>query len=229
MSPKAPAGRDQPAVTQEALVAAALVVLERDGLDALSMRRVATELGVQAASLYWHVHHKEELLELMADAVLAGMDMTVPDGDWREQVRVLAYRYRAHLKSRRDAARLLAGRFVVGPHSAATMEQSIRLLREGGFSPGGAAAAMFLISVTYVQGFVLQETAPMRAVEAMGGTPADAMAVVTAEIEALPAEKFPYLGEVSFYLTTLNLEERFAWGLECILDGLALRLDQQQA
>jgi hypothetical protein len=88
---------------------------------------------------------------------------------------------------------------------------------------------MFLVSVTYVQGFVLQETAPMRAVEAMGGTPADAMAVVTAEIEALPSDVYPHLGEVSHYLTTLNLDERFAWGLECILDGLALRLDQQRA
>lgn len=224
---RAAAGREQPALTQDALVAAALVVLERDGLDALSMRRVAAELGLQAPSLYWHVHHKEELLELMADAVLAGMEMTVPDGDWREQVRVLAYRYRAHLKSRRDAARLIAGRFIVGGNSSTMMEQSIRVFRDGGFSPGGAAAAMFLISVTYVQGFVLQETAPMRAVEAMGGTPAQAMAAVTAELEALPAEAFPHLGEASPYLTTLNLEERFAWGLECILDGLALRLDQQ--
>ncbi len=51
----------------------------------------------------------------MADAVLAGMDATVPDADWREQVRVLAHRYRAQLKSRRDAARLIAGRFVSAP------------------------------------------------------------------------------------------------------------------
>lgn len=221
------ASREQPAVTRDALVTAALVVLERDGLDALSMRRVAAELGVQAASLYWHVRHKEELLDLVADAVLAGMDMTVPDGDWREQVRALAHRYRAHLKTRRDAARLIAGRFVLGPNAAAIMEDSLRVLRQAGFSPGGAAAAMFLISVTYVQGFVVQESAPMRAVEALGGTPADAMAAVTADLDDLAPEAYPRLAEVTGYLTTLNLDERFEWGLECILDGLAVRLAQQ--
>ena len=65
------------------------------------MRRVAAELGLQAASLYWHVRNKEELLELLANAALAGMDLSVSEGTWREQAWVLAHRYRALLKSRR--------------------------------------------------------------------------------------------------------------------------------
>lgn len=224
MAPRPRAGSGQPALTQAALVQAALVVLERDGLDALSMRRVAAELGLQAASLYWHVRNKEELLELLADAAVAGMDLSVVPGDWREQVRVLAHRYRALLTSRRDVPRLVAGRFVVGRHASATMEHTLGVFRAAGFSPGGAAAAMYLISVTYVQGFVLQEMNPMRAVEALGGTPADAMAVVSAELAELPPEAFPHLAEASSYLTTMNLDERFDWGLECILDGLQLQL-----
>ncbi|MFI2752256.1 TetR/AcrR family transcriptional regulator [Cellulomonas sp. P22] len=228
MTPRPRAGRDQPALTQDVLVQAALTVLERDGLDALSMRRVASELGLQAASLYWHVRNKEELLDLVADAALAGLDLSVVEGDWRAQVRVLAHRYRALLKSRRDVPRLIAGRFVVGRHSSVMMEHVLGIFRSADFSPGGAAAAMYLTSVTYVQGFVLQEMNPMRAVEAMGGTPVEAMADVSAELADLPPEAFPHLAEASHYLTTMDLDERFDWGLECILDGLALRVTGSQ-
>ena len=189
MAPRPRAGSEQTALTQDALVQAALVVLERDGLDALSMRRVAAELGLQAASLYWHVRNKEELLELLADAALAGMDLSATAGTWREQAWVLAHRYRALLKSRRDVPRLIAGRFVVGRHASTMMEHVLGVFREAGFSPGGAAAAMYLLSVTYVQGFVLQEMNPMRAVEALGGTPAEAMEAVSAELAGLPRSR----------------------------------------
>lgn len=224
MTPRAPAGSDQPPLTRDALVRAALVVLERDGLDALSMRRVAAELGLQAASLYWHVSNKEELLELLADAVLEGMDLSGIEGTWREQVSVLAHRYRAHLTSRRDVPRLLAGRFVVGRHASAVMEHALGILRGAGFTPGEAAAGMYLVAVNYVQGFALQEMHPMRAVEALGGTHADAMRAVSDELADLPAETFPRLAESSEHLVAMRLDERFDWGLACLLDGLEARL-----
>ncbi len=224
MAPRPRAGGEQTPLTQDALVQAALVVLERDGLDALSMRRVAAELGLQAASLYWHVRNKEELLELLADAALAGIDLSASAGGWRDQAWVLAHRYRVLLKSRRDVPRLIAGRFVVGRHASTMMEHVLGVFRQAGFSPGGAAAAMYLLSVTYVQGFVLQEMNPMRAVEALGGTPAEAMEAVSAELAGLPPESFPHLAEASSYLTAMDLDERFDWGLECLLDGLELRL-----
>jgi TetR/AcrR family transcriptional regulator, tetracycline repressor protein len=223
MTPRSAATGDQPALTQGAVVGAALVVLERDGLDALSMRRVAAELGLQAPSLYWHVRNKEELLELLADEALAGLDLSGTSGPWRAQVRELAHRYRAHLKARRDLPRLLAGRFVLGRHAALMMEHLLGILRSAGFAPGDAAAAMYLLSVNYVQGFVLQEMNPMRAVEALGGTHADAMQVVQDELAALPREGFPHLDEVSGFLVAMDLDERFDWGLTCLLDGLEAR------
>lgn len=234
MAPKDEVARDAakgrgrgPAITREALTAAALRVLERDGFDDLTMRKVAAELDVQAASLYWHVRNKDELLDLLADAVQAGIELDVPEGPWREQVKVMANRYRDHLRSRRDAARVVSGRFVVGPVSAELMERSLAVFRGAGFSPAGAAAALFMVSVVFVQGFVLQETGPMRAVEATGGTPSEAMDVVADELAALPRDRFPRLGEVTPYLVTLNLDDRFAWGLELVLDGLEVRLAQQ--
>lgn len=223
MTPRHDGGR-QPAITRDALVAAALAVLERDGLDALSMRRVAAELDVQAASLYWHVRNKEELLDLLADALLAGIDLDVPNGSWRDQLREMAGRYRAHLKARRDAVRVIGGRFVVGPNSATLMDRTLAVLRSAGFSPAGAAAGLYLVSVVYVQGFVLQETAPVRAIEANGGSSQQAMAAVAEELASLQPGAFPSLAETGDYLVTLNLDDRFAWGLEVVLDGLERRL-----
>ncbi len=222
-------GGRAPGITREALTAAALRVLERDGLDDLTMRKVAAELDVQAASLYWHVRNKDELLDLLADAVQADMPAGLPEGDWREQVRYMANLYRDHLKSRRDAVRVVSGRFVVGPSTARLMEQSLAVFRDAGFSAGGASAALFMVSVVFVQGFVLQETGPMRAVEAIGGTPSEAMDVVADELAALPPNEFPHLGEATPYLVRLNLDERFAWGLELVLDGLEVRLARQRS
>ena len=172
---------------------------------------------VQAASLYWHVRGKEELLDLMADALVGGVDLSTPPSDWREQTRVLADRYRAHLKSRRDAARVVSGRFVMGPNAAAKMEHSLCLLCQAGTVP--AARRRRLISVDYVQGFVVQESTSLRTTSGR-----DPTASVSARFAALPTDAFPRLAEVSPYLTTLNMDDRLDWGLQCILDGLALRL-----
>lgn len=166
---------------------------------------------------------KEELLDLMADAVLAGIDLEVGEGDWRERMRVMADRYREHLRSRRDAARLIGGRFVVGPNAAALMDRALGVLRQAGFTPAGAAAGLYLVFVVYVQGFVLQETRPSRAIEANGGSPDEAIAAVAEEVAALRPGAFPHLAEVRDHLVTLDLDDRFAWGLEVVLDGLERR------
>ena len=210
-------------VTRESIADAGIAVLDRDGLDALSMRKVASELGVQAASLYWHVRNKEELLELVADALFRDVVMPEVEGGWREQLRAMATTYRQFLKSRRDAARLLGGRFVVGPHATRAIEATLRLFRDAGFPLPDAAHAMFLVTV-YVQGFVLQETVPMSAAEALGASPAEAMEGIARRLDALPADEFPALAEGRRLLTMMNIDGRFAFGVERILDGLATRL-----
>jgi len=211
-------------VTLEALTDAALAVLERDGLDALSMRKVAAELGVQAPSLYWHVRHKEELLDLVADALFRDVEPPPLEGDWRARTATLATAYRTFLIGRRDAVRLLGGRFVVGPHSARALELILSTLREAGFSAADAAHAMYLVMVVYVQGFVLQEMIPMSAAHALGASPEESMEIIADRIRALPADQFPYLVASQDLLTMLNLEDRFRFGLDRILDGLALHL-----
>ncbi len=210
--------------TREELTEAALAVLERDGLEALSMRKVAAELGVQAASLYWHVRNKEELLDLLADAVFRDLDLSPPPGDWRAQISAGAHRYREFLLTHRDVARLISGRIVVGPHSARAQESVLGVLRRAGFSRDDALHTLYLVLTVYVQGFVLLESVPIAAAKARGQTPTEAMASVGRRLAALPAEEFPTIHDSINLMTMRNVDGRFTFGLECIMDGLELRL-----
>ena len=104
MSPEA--AEKVPGLTRAGLVAAALSLVHEDGLDALTMRALADRLNVKAASLYWHVRDRQELLELLADTILADVRRT-PPGPWRSVARGTAFALAAGVAGQRDAARIL--------------------------------------------------------------------------------------------------------------------------
>jgi AcrR family transcriptional regulator len=88
---RAEPSRERKPLTRDAIVDAALVLLERDGMDGLSMRKLARELGAGAASLYWHVGDKEELLSLLLDRIVGESKIPEPDPEhWQDQVREMA-------------------------------------------------------------------------------------------------------------------------------------------
>lgn len=157
----------QPGLTPEVIAQAALRVLEREGIDGLSMRKVGAELGVKAASLYWHVRNKEQLLDLLTDALMADAEPPPREGSWRDQLRAYSELHRRHLLGKRDAAKVTAGRLAPGPHMLRLMEDQLGRLREAGFSDRDAALAGYLLGL-YVHGFVLQEQSPISASEAAG-------------------------------------------------------------
>ncbi|MFI9102167.1 TetR/AcrR family transcriptional regulator [Streptomyces fildesensis] len=222
---RAKAPGQQPPLTQEALVGAALLVLERDGLDALSMRRVAAELGVQAPSLYWHVRNKEQLLDLLADALVADAVPPPREGGWREQLRAYCHLHRRHLLGKRDAARVVAGRFNLGPSLLVILEDQLDRLREAGFPAAEAALTSYLLG-NYVAGFVLQEQSPLSAAEAVGqATRTEVVNAARDHLQQLPADRFPNLVALAAELSEPDMEDRFAFGLERILDGLATLLE----
>ena len=110
-----PARTRQP-LTREDLVRAALEVLDEAGIDGLTMRNVAARLGVQSASLYWHVRDKDELLALIADAICAEIKPPRPDRPWIDQLVAMAWEFRRVLLAHRDAALVLANTPPVGPN-----------------------------------------------------------------------------------------------------------------
>lgn len=211
----------RPPVTLAVVVQLALRILEEEGLEALTMRRIAARLDMQAASLYWHIRNKDELLDLVADALLNDLDLSQlagPGGTWQEVLAELCTVYRDYLKSRRDAARVLAGRFIAGPAFLRNSEIMLGLLEEAGLSPKEAAYALHMI-VTYVQGFVLQETIPMSAKE-VGDDRQSALTQLRRSLEDLPAGDFPRVRAGAADLASPEVDSRFAFGIRCITEGL---------
>lgn len=213
----------QPGLTREVIARAALRVLEREGIDGLSMRKVGAELGVKAASLYWHVRNKEQLLDLLSDALMADAEPPPREGPWRDQLRAYSERHRQHLLGKRDAAKVTAGRLAPGPHILRLLEDQLGRLREAGFTDADAALINHLLGV-YVQGFVLQEQSPLSASEAMGAGRREAAEAAGDQFRRLPEAAFPNLVALADDLTAPTMDDRFAFGLERLLDGMAALL-----
>jgi len=147
-----PAGLDRARVA-----ATALTLLDEVGLDGLTVRRLATELGVQSPALYWHFRNKQELLDLMAQELQASMETSSPrdDESWPQWTARRARERRRLLLSHRDGARLVAGTRP-GPAIARQAEAELQPLIAAGFTPAQALRSITAIG-HYVTGFVMEE------------------------------------------------------------------------
>ncbi|GAA3990020.1 TetR/AcrR family transcriptional regulator C-terminal domain-containing protein [Allokutzneria multivorans] len=209
----------------EAIVAAALTIMREDGLDGLTMSRVADRLAVRTASLYWHVRNKEELLDLLLDAVAGAQDLSehVVEDDWRASLAAIMRAMRRHMLDHRDSARLFAGRFTTGPGQLRYIETVLGVLRGAGLSKRDAAYAVFLVS-TFLIGFVGREQAPLSAAVSAGVSPRTYLDELGARLAALPEDGFPHIVELAADLVAPDLDSRFEFALDRLLDGLeALR------
>jgi len=111
--------RSQPSLTRERIVEGTIALLDRDGARALTMRKVATELGVHATSLYWYVKRREDLVDLAVDGILAeaAADLPAPDAPWDTAIRETARRYYAALTAHTWAAEFAGSRPLIGPNA----------------------------------------------------------------------------------------------------------------
>lgn len=200
-------------LTREAIVEAALGVLDREGLDAVSMRRVAEELGAGAASLYWHVGGKEELLDLVFDRVLGEADFPDPDpARWQEQVKEVTREMRRVAMRHRDFSRLQLNRFPGGPNGLQVIENLLGILRTSGLSDRTIAYVIYLLPL-YANAFALEEDSQ--------GPPDETLGAVRGYLESLSATRFPNLVALVEDVTSPAQDERFELGLELLVLGLA--------
>ncbi|MFE0020930.1 TetR/AcrR family transcriptional regulator C-terminal domain-containing protein [Amycolatopsis sp. NPDC059021] len=228
-----PPRRGRPPATEaklrpDAIVAAALATLQAEGLDGLTMGRVAERLGVRTASLYWHVRNKEELLDLLVDAVTAAQDLSrhVDPDDWRASLVAIMRAMRQHMLGYRDSSRLFAGRFSTGPGQVRNIETILGVLRGAGLSTRDAAYMTFLLS-TFLIGFVGGEQAPLSAAVSAGRSARSYLDDLGGELASLPAESFPHLVASAADLVAPDLDSRFEFALDRLLDGVeALRKDR---
>lgn len=144
-------------LSRDVLIETGLRLLDEVGLDGLSVRRLAAELGVQSPALYWHVKTKQELLDGMASAIIVSAGMGPPrDGEsWQEWIRRRANAYRASLLSHRDGARLIVSARRA-PQAVAGFEAELAAMVGLGFTPELALRTIMTVG-DYANGFVLQE------------------------------------------------------------------------
>jgi AcrR family transcriptional regulator len=211
-------------VTLGRIVAGALELIDRGGLGELSMRNLATELQTGTTTLYRHVTGKEEVLVLVADAVLGETQLRRPiEGmDWREVLEELARSMRTVLGSHPNVAALFATAVPVGPNSLRARELTLNVLRGCGFNEV-LAADVYTALAHQVLASVLQE--PMNDFRD-GGLGASKSMTLRAFYRSLPAEQYPHLVEMADELTSRTATEEFEFGLACLLDGVELRLQQ---
>ncbi|MEU0884331.1 TetR/AcrR family transcriptional regulator C-terminal domain-containing protein [Lentzea sp. NPDC005914] len=153
----------RPGVTRHTMIETALRLLDEVGLDGLTVRKLATELGVQSPALYWHVRSKQELLDGMADAIIVAAGMGPPRGGepWQDWLTRRARTYRQSLLAHRDGARIVASAAWLSPATIQMFNDELAALVDRGFTPVLALRTIATIS-QYVNGFVLLEQATPR-------------------------------------------------------------------
>ncbi len=206
-------------LTRERLLRAAMSLADEHGIEAVSMRRVAETLGVEAMSLYRHVANKDEILDGLVELVISEIEMPDPAGGWRAVARGRAFSMREVLLRHRWAAMLIESRVSPGPARLRLHNALLKVLRDAGFSVALTYSA-YLTLDSYIYGFVLQEVWwPF--------TAEDRPAVVESLRPEISPDEYPSIVEMMNFVmgrTSANIEHSydadFAFGLDLILDGL---------
>ncbi|GAA2204578.1 TetR family transcriptional regulator ActII [Nonomuraea monospora] len=216
-------------LSQELIVETGLRILDAEGFDALSMRRVAQELDTGPASLYAHVSAKEELLELIYDRVLSEVRLPEPDPSrWKEQLRDYAQEMHRVFRDHADVARAALANIPTGENSLRMGEFTYGLLIEAGMPPGEASLAMDRLTL-YLVGDAYEGSLHWARMRASGmSSPQEYFEAFVAQIvayyRALPVERFPHLRDHVNDLIAGDGEDRFTYGLELLLDGIEARM-----
>lgn len=221
--PQLPAVRRRPpdpGLTREAIVDTAIAVADAEGVQALSMRRVATDLGVSTMALYRHVASKKELVAAMVDRVYRGLDLPDPAPEpWRTALELFATRewalYRAHPWA---VPLTTVGGPVFAPAILASVEWGMRVLVAQGRSPDAALDIIAILSA-YTSGMALQATQAVVEEDELGMGVEDWWQARVPELLEYEAEgDYPLVYSVT---GPTHVDGIFAWGLERLVDGLA--------
>jgi AcrR family transcriptional regulator len=206
-------------LSREAIVDAALAILDADGVDALTIRRLGQELGTGAASLYWHIAGKDELGELVYDRIMGEIELPEPDPtQWDDQLKDLARQAYRVMLSHNDAVRLSIGRPPAGPNTLRIVEWMLALMRSAGI-PDQPAAYFGNTLGRLLDASVLEaSTTPAENGESAQDD-ADMMREYWAQ---LPAEQFPNLTALADTTFAADADALFEFGLDLLIRGLAV-------
>jgi AcrR family transcriptional regulator len=206
---KKPAKRE--ALSRDRILRAALGIVDREGLDAISMRRLGEELGVEAMSLYNHVPNKAAILDGLLEIVLAELPIPKKSASWQGALRDRARMLRAVFHSHPNALSIFATRPAVTPRSIAHIESVFDVLRTAGFSVADALSTLQVL-LAFVVGHTLAAYSQRGPDE-----------VSQPEYERLSQKDFPRVREAARLLPTHDIEREFEFGLDAMLVGIEAR------
>jgi AcrR family transcriptional regulator len=202
-------------LTRERVVAAGIELADRDGIESISMRRLAQELGVEAMSLYTHVRNKDDLLDGMVDAVIGKIPTAAVGTDWKTSLRQMALAARGVLLTHPWAPRPIESRTTPGPAAMRYINAVLGVLRENGFTVAQAHHALHILG-SRLLGFT-QEL-----FDDSGDVDPETAASLASELGAT----LPYVAEMAVAVThggalgPCDDDIEFEFALDFILDGL---------
>lgn len=232
LRPEQPARGPRLPFTRAELTSAAVAIADAEGLEALSIRRLAAELEARPMAIYSYVTGKDEVIELMVDAVTAEYLAPAGDtgGDWRTQLRNLAERSRRALHRHPWLASLAGGRQAASPNRIALFEQVLTTLDGLGLSMDEMLTVMGML-LSYIHGFVQTELADS---EALRRTGLDLKQWMTLQLpyirSVIDSGDYPMFTRMTTETgrTLTSFDERWDYGLERLLDSIQAGLPRDE-
>jgi AcrR family transcriptional regulator len=202
-------------LTRERVVAGGIELADRDGIESISMRRLAQELGVEAMSLYTHVRNKDDLLDGMVDAVIGKIPTNADGADWKKSLRQMALAARGIVLTHPWAPHLIESRATPGPATLRYINAVLGVLREGGFTIAQTHHALHILG-SRALGFTQD------LFDDSGDLEPETAASLASELGAT----LPYVAEMALAVThggalgRCDDDVEFEFALDLILDGL---------
>jgi AcrR family transcriptional regulator len=216
-----PGAESRRPLSRQRVLHAALDLADSAGVESLSMRKLAQQLGVEAMSLYRHVRNKGDLVDGMVDLVFGEIGLPSSAVDWKTAMRQRAFSAREVLARHPWAIGLMESRSTPGPATLQHHDAVIGRLREAGFSITLVAHAYSALD-SYIYGFALQQASlPFKKSE-------EVVEVTDSIRRQFPADQYPHLTEFAIQHVLqpgYDYADEFKFGLEVILDGLDRVLD----
>lgn len=210
---------------QSKIIQTAIDLINKDGLKKLSMRNVANALNTSAASLYWHIENKYELLQLLSEQISKTISFPDSSKNWYEQLIELGNKYRQALLSIRDSVEIMTETVPTSPVRLQLIENIYRILINAGFVSEDVPATASLFN-NYILSFVRDEMIQVYIANIQGLEVNEAVEQTRKMFKSLEMNKYPLLIKLADYSVSVNSDKQFEFGLHVLLDGLNKRLNQ---
>ena len=205
-------------LTKQLICESAIQLIEAEGLEGLSMRKLASQLNVEAASLYNHIINKSDLFDHIQEYLYSQIPENLSGKNWKDHLLELAKNTRTGLLQVPQVAMLFATRPTITESSLKQVETTLNILIKAGFKPSEVLSIYRNLHV-FVLGHVLAE---------VGQVPGEKDHSNEPSLKHINIDKYPALKQVASYKSNIDFEKGFKLGLQCMIDGLEKLLTRKK-